>query len=98
MMPSDYPLMPDENPPHVRRRIGASFKLDERLILRDKEVRKNSSLFKQKSVTKSDGLNFRVVFGLFSVDRIQSCKHWKQTWLFISRFMKRPANSPWSSI
>ncbi|CAG07473.1 unnamed protein product, partial [Tetraodon nigroviridis] len=36
-MPSDYPLMPDENPPPVRRRIGASFKLDKRLILQDKE-------------------------------------------------------------
>ncbi|XP_029975450.1 innate immunity activator protein [Salarias fasciatus] len=31
-LPSDYPLMPDENPPRVRRRIGASFKLDEGLI------------------------------------------------------------------
>lgn len=37
-MPSDYPLMPDENPPQVRRRIGASFKLDESVILLDKEV------------------------------------------------------------
>uniref|UniRef100_H2UWQ0 Innate immunity activator a n=1 Tax=Takifugu rubripes TaxID=31033 RepID=H2UWQ0_TAKRU len=36
-MPSDYPLMPDENPPQVRRRIGASFKLDESVILLDKE-------------------------------------------------------------
>lgn len=47
-MPSDYPLMPDENPPHVRRRIGASFKLDERLILRDKEVQKKSVIVKTK--------------------------------------------------
>ncbi|XP_060913625.1 innate immunity activator protein isoform X4 [Labrus mixtus] len=31
-LPSDYPLMPDEKPPRVRRRIGASFKLDEGLI------------------------------------------------------------------
>lgn len=37
-MPSDFPLMPEENPPHVRRRIGASFKLDESLILHHKEV------------------------------------------------------------
>lgn len=44
-MPSDYPLMPDENPPHVRRRIGASFKLDERLILRDKEVQKKKNQY-----------------------------------------------------
>ncbi|KAM9785514.1 innate immunity activator protein [Neosynchiropus ocellatus] len=31
-LPSDFPLMPDEKPPQVRRRIGASFKLDEGLI------------------------------------------------------------------
>ncbi|XP_034392628.1 innate immunity activator protein [Cyclopterus lumpus] len=31
-LPSDYPLMPDEKLPMVRRRIGASFKLDEGLI------------------------------------------------------------------
>ncbi|KAF3860375.1 hypothetical protein F7725_000630 [Dissostichus mawsoni] len=31
-LPSDYPLMPDEKLPRVRRRIGASFKLDEGLI------------------------------------------------------------------
>ncbi|XP_051908814.1 innate immunity activator protein isoform X1 [Hippocampus zosterae] len=36
-LPSDYPLMPDENPPQVRRRIGASFKLDEGLIYLKKE-------------------------------------------------------------
>ncbi|XP_061549095.1 innate immunity activator protein isoform X2 [Phycodurus eques] len=36
-LPSDYPLMPDENPPQVRRRIGASFKLDEGLIYLEKE-------------------------------------------------------------
>lgn len=34
-LPSDYPLMPDEKPPRVRRRIGASFKLDEDLILQN---------------------------------------------------------------
>lgn len=38
-MPSDYPLMPEENPPQIRRRVGASFKLDESLVLLDKEVR-----------------------------------------------------------
>lgn len=27
--------------------------------------------------------------------RIQSCKHWKLTWLSSSRFTRRPANSPW---
>lgn len=27
--------------------------------------------------------------------RIQSCRHWKLSWLFSSRFMRRPANSPW---
>lgn len=37
-LPSDYPLMPDENPPQVRRRIGASFKLDEGLIYLEREV------------------------------------------------------------
>lgn len=36
-LPSDYPLMPDEKLPHVRRRIGASFKLDEDLIQNNKE-------------------------------------------------------------
>ncbi|XP_013875163.1 uncharacterized protein C1orf106 homolog isoform X2 [Austrofundulus limnaeus] len=36
-LPSDYPLMPDEKPPRVRRRIGASFKLDEELILQDQQ-------------------------------------------------------------
>uniref|UniRef100_A0A671YH28 Innate immunity activator a n=1 Tax=Sparus aurata TaxID=8175 RepID=A0A671YH28_SPAAU len=34
---SDYPLMPDEKPPRVRRRIGASFKLDEGLIRVNKQ-------------------------------------------------------------
>ncbi|XP_068194773.1 innate immunity activator protein [Antennarius striatus] len=36
-LPSDYPLTPNENPPRVRRRIGASFKLDEDLIHLDKQ-------------------------------------------------------------
>ncbi|XP_068608064.1 innate immunity activator protein [Brachionichthys hirsutus] len=36
-LPSDYPLTPNENPPRVRRRIGASFKLDEGLIRLDKQ-------------------------------------------------------------
>ncbi|KAM6925077.1 innate immunity activator protein isoform 1-T2 [Xenentodon cancila] len=36
-LPSDYPLMPDEKPPRVRRRIGASFKLDESLIRKDQQ-------------------------------------------------------------
>ncbi|KAK9515417.1 hypothetical protein VZT92_026066 [Zoarces viviparus] len=36
-LPSDYPLMPDEKLPLVRRRIGASFKLDEGLIHADKQ-------------------------------------------------------------
>ncbi|CAK6951371.1 innate immunity activator protein [Scomber scombrus] len=36
-LPSDYPLMHDEKPPRVRRRIGASFKLDEDLIHLNKE-------------------------------------------------------------
>ncbi|CAL8368436.1 unnamed protein product [Lota lota] len=34
---SDYPLMPEEKPPRVRRRIGAAFKLDEGLIYQDGE-------------------------------------------------------------
>ncbi|KAM9475420.1 innate immunity activator protein [Clarias gariepinus] len=29
---SDYPLLPNEKPPQIRRRIGASFKLDEGLL------------------------------------------------------------------
>ncbi|KAF3696823.1 Innate immunity activator protein [Channa argus] len=36
-LPSDYPLMPDEKHPRVRRRIGASFKLDQGLIQLHKE-------------------------------------------------------------
>ncbi|XP_054905935.1 innate immunity activator protein [Poeciliopsis prolifica] len=36
-IPSDFPLLPDEKPPRVRRRIGASFKLDEGLILQDQQ-------------------------------------------------------------
>uniref|UniRef100_A0A3B4AA34 Cytohesin Ubiquitin Protein Inducing domain-containing protein n=1 Tax=Periophthalmus magnuspinnatus TaxID=409849 RepID=A0A3B4AA34_9GOBI len=36
-LPSDYPLMPEEKPPRVRRRIGASFKLDEDLIHSNKK-------------------------------------------------------------
>nr|XP_040049555.1 innate immunity activator protein [Gasterosteus aculeatus aculeatus] len=36
-LPSDYPLMPDEKLPRVRRRIGACFKLDEDLIHLDKQ-------------------------------------------------------------
>lgn len=65
-----------------------------------KRCKKNPSLLKQKSATICfffpNGLNFRFVCLFFY--RIPSCKHWKQTWLFISRFMKRPANSPWRSI
>ncbi|XP_059189512.1 innate immunity activator protein [Centropristis striata] len=36
-LPSDYPLMPEEKLPRIRRRIGASFKLDEGLIHLDKQ-------------------------------------------------------------
>ncbi|XP_058641696.1 innate immunity activator protein isoform X2 [Onychostoma macrolepis] len=36
-LPSDYPLLPDEKPPQVRRRIGAAFKLDEGFISQDGE-------------------------------------------------------------
>ncbi|CAL1606063.1 unnamed protein product [Knipowitschia caucasica] len=41
-LPCDYPLSPEEKPPRVRRRIGASFKLDEDLILTSKK--ENSEL------------------------------------------------------
>ncbi|XP_055747370.1 innate immunity activator protein-like [Salvelinus fontinalis] len=34
---SDYPLLADEKPPRVRRRIGATFKLDDSLIHQDGE-------------------------------------------------------------
>lgn len=44
-LPCDYPMLPDEKPPRVRRRIGASFKLDEGLIHLDKEVRTSVSLY-----------------------------------------------------
>ncbi|XP_016329703.1 uncharacterized protein C1orf106 homolog isoform X1 [Sinocyclocheilus anshuiensis] len=36
-LPSDYPLLPDEKPPQVRRRIGTAFKLDEGFISQDGE-------------------------------------------------------------
>ncbi|XP_052340759.1 innate immunity activator protein-like [Oncorhynchus keta] len=38
---SDYPLLLDEKPPCVRRRIGATFKLDDSLIHQDGEVQTN---------------------------------------------------------
>lgn len=44
-LPSDYPLMPEEKPPCVRRRIGASFKLDEGLIHLHKEVQVAISVY-----------------------------------------------------
>lgn len=50
-IPSDFPLMPDEKPPRVRRRIGASFKLDEGLIHQDQQVPAATS-----SVLTGDGL------------------------------------------
>ncbi|XP_034028191.1 innate immunity activator protein [Thalassophryne amazonica] len=36
-LPSDYPLMPDEKLPRVRRRIGASFKLDELIQMNEED-------------------------------------------------------------
>ncbi|XP_051964977.1 innate immunity activator protein-like isoform X2 [Xyrauchen texanus] len=36
-LPSDYPLLPDEKPPQIRRRIGTAFKLDEGFISHDGE-------------------------------------------------------------
>lgn len=41
---SDYPLMPDEKPPRIRRRIGAAFKLDTDLIPKDGEDQELHSL------------------------------------------------------
>ncbi|KAM3871870.1 innate immunity activator protein [Diretmus argenteus] len=41
---SDYPLMPDEKPPQVRRRIGAAFKIDEGLIHQNGENSELQSL------------------------------------------------------
>lgn len=96
-LPSDYPLMPDEKPPRVRRRIGASFKLDEGLIHLDKRVQTTINVYsvwgnKQKRLSIHRlKLNIRTCV----CHRIQSCKHWKLTWLSSGRFMRRPANSPW---
>ncbi|XP_051508436.1 innate immunity activator protein isoform X2 [Myxocyprinus asiaticus] len=36
-LPSDYPLLPGEKPPQIRRRIGTAFKLDEGFISQDGE-------------------------------------------------------------
>lgn len=36
-LPKDYPLLPGEKPPQIRRRIGAAFKLDEQSIPRGAE-------------------------------------------------------------
>ncbi|KAF6724672.1 uncharacterized protein FQA47_009673 [Oryzias melastigma] len=36
-LPSEYPLTPEEKPPRVRRRIGASFKLDEGLMQKNQQ-------------------------------------------------------------
>lgn len=44
-LPSDYPLMPEEKLPRVRRRIGACFKLDEGLIHLDKQVQATISVY-----------------------------------------------------
>lgn len=37
-LPDDYPLLPGEKPPQIRRRIGAAFKLDEQSIPQGAEV------------------------------------------------------------
>ncbi|KAG5282127.1 hypothetical protein AALO_G00052530 [Alosa alosa] len=48
----DYPLTPDEKPPHIRRRIGAAFKLDEGLIHQDGEESVLSSLEAELSLQR----------------------------------------------
>lgn len=99
-LPSDYPLMPDEKLPRVRRRIGASFKLDEGLIHLDKEVQATICVYyscwqkvKGQKETTVHQIKLNVKTCLYC--RIQSCKGWKLAWLFSGRFMRRPANSPW---
>ncbi|XP_062396481.1 innate immunity activator protein [Sardina pilchardus] len=51
-MSPDYPLTPDEKPPHIRRRIGAAFKLDEGLIQQDGEESVLSSLEAELSLQR----------------------------------------------
>lgn len=102
-LPSDYPLMPDEQPPRVRRRIGASFKLDEGLIHVDQQVQTTLTvvvILLQSNCSKcctARQLLFNIIT-TFLHRRIQSCRHWKLTWLSSSRFMKLLVNSHWRGI
>lgn len=99
-LPSDYPLMPEEKPPRVRRRIGASFKLDEGLIHLDKQVQAFICVYyfwkEKKRLSKRDySSSAKTKSGFVFYRRIQSCRCWKLTWLYSGRFVRRPANSPW---
>lgn len=50
----------------------------------------DGSKWAEETTTRQLKLNVRTCL----CRRIQSCKRWKLTWHFSSRFMRRPANSP----
>ncbi|XP_071766247.1 innate immunity activator b isoform X1 [Centroberyx gerrardi] len=76
----DYPLFPGEKPPHVRRRIGAAFRLDEQSIpqgaeeselnLVDAELALQTKIFEAaRKLCREDHLNKAI-----KRSRLQQCK------------------------